>query len=184
MSAWVMCTWVHLPEVQLLWHFGRCVHGSHHSAFGITWDPANQNGRNFFTDAALLNVQRLCSGCFRTIMTKAALDAVISDQLVMTAPASLQKSCSICSCVRCPLWQEVRDDALHMMGMLSRNWEGSVNAAVEGVVIGNLQDSCQQFQYQLSAKIARCLPGVLWAHIPACMHHELDSKQHFLQILK
>lgn len=57
--------------------------------------------------------------------------------------------------------QEVRDDALHMLGMLSRTWRAGAikgaapGAAVEGVVIGNLQDSCQQFQYQLSAKLAR-----------------------------
>ena len=57
--------------------------------------------------------------------------------------------------------QEVRDDALHMLGVLGRTWkEGAVEgaapvAAAKGVVIGNLQDSCQQFQYQLSAKLAR-----------------------------
>ena len=53
--------------------------------------------------------------------------------------------------------QEVRDDALHMLGLLSRTWrEGPMRGAgSEGVVIGNLQDSCQQFQYQLSAKLAR-----------------------------
>ena len=57
--------------------------------------------------------------------------------------------------------QEVRDDALHMLGVLGRTWkEGAIEGAApgataQGVVIGNLQDSCQQFQYQLSAKLAR-----------------------------
>ena len=48
-----------------------------------------------------------------------------------------------------------------MLGVLGRTWkEGAIEgaapgAAAQGVVIGNLQDSCQQFQYQLSAKLAR-----------------------------
>ena len=72
--------------------------------------------------------------------------------------------------------QEVRDDALHMLDVLStRVWKdgrassprpvppqqpeaGSEIETSQGrvaVVIGNLQDSYQQFQYQLSAKLAR-----------------------------
>lgn len=73
--------------------------------------------------------------------------------------------------------QDVRDDALHLLDVLSsRIWKDTLNkskataaaGAVGGgqsedesqpkvaVVIGNLQDSYQQFQYQLSAKLARC----------------------------
>ena len=74
--------------------------------------------------------------------------------------------------------QDVRDDALHLLDVLSsRIWKdtlknskaaAAVGAAASGgqsneesqprvaVVIGNLQDSYQQFQYQLSAKLARC----------------------------
>ena len=73
--------------------------------------------------------------------------------------------------------QDVRDDALHLLDMLSsRIWKdtlknskatAAVDAVASGgqnnedshsrvaVVIGNLQDSYQQFQYQLSAKLAR-----------------------------
>lgn len=72
--------------------------------------------------------------------------------------------------------QDVRDDALHLLDVLSsRIWKDSLkdskgaaadaSASLSGqseqsqprvaVVIGNLQDSYQQFQYQLSAKIAR-----------------------------
>ena len=73
--------------------------------------------------------------------------------------------------------QDVRDDALHLLDVLaSRIWKDSFNsskastpgqaAATAGqdsglshtrvaVVIGSLQDSYQQFQYQLSAKLAR-----------------------------
>ena len=72
--------------------------------------------------------------------------------------------------------QDVRDDALHLLDVLSgRIWKDSLkeskgaaadaSAALPGqneqnhprvaVVIGNLQDSYQQFQYQLSAKLAR-----------------------------
>jgi len=68
----------------------------------------------------------------------------------------------------------VRDDALHLLDVLSsRIWKdikdtkvasAEAAAALAGqpsdpgrvaVVIGNLQDSYQQFQYQLSAKLAR-----------------------------
>ena len=71
----------------------------------------------------------------------------------------------------------MRDDALHLLDVLSsRIWKdtlrdskatAAVGAAANGgqsdeerqarvaVVIGNLQDSYQQFQYQLSAKLAR-----------------------------
>ena len=74
--------------------------------------------------------------------------------------------------------QDVRDDALHLLDVLSsRIWKdtlkkskatAAIDAAASGgqsheesqprvaVVIGNLQDSYQQFQYQLSAKLARC----------------------------
>lgn len=74
--------------------------------------------------------------------------------------------------------QDVRDDALHLLGVLSsRIWQdtlkkskatAALGAVASGgqsdeesqprvaVVIGNLQDSYQQFQYQLSAKLARC----------------------------
>ena len=56
--------------------------------------------------------------------------------------------------------QEERDDALHILGVMSADWKEAAKGApqapgAEGVVIGNLQDSCQQFQYQLSAKLAR-----------------------------
>eukprot|EP00891_Asterochloris_glomerata_P001080 jgi/Astpho2/1080/fgenesh1_pg.00017_%23_19_t len=82
--------------------------------------------------------------------------------------------------------QEVRDDALHMLDILSKRiWKDTsrqtskgmagvitdsataVATAITGpadtegrvaVVIGNLQDSYQQFQYQLSAKLARDHP--------------------------
>ncbi len=69
----------------------------------------------------------------------------------------------------------MRDDALHLLDVLSsRIWKDSLKdtkaasaeaAAAQAseqhpgrvaVVIGNLQDSYQQFQYQLSAKLARC----------------------------
>ena len=70
----------------------------------------------------------------------------------------------------------MRDDALHLLDVLSsRIWKdfkdskaasAEAAAALAGqpndqnpgrvaVVIGNLQDSYQQFQYQLSAKLAR-----------------------------
>ena len=69
----------------------------------------------------------------------------------------------------------MRDDALHLLDVLSsRIWKDALkdrkaltphSAAPSGVdesghsrvavVIGNLQDSYQQFQYQLSAKLAR-----------------------------
>ena len=71
--------------------------------------------------------------------------------------------------------QEERDDALHMLGVLSDNWnEKGPKAApqapgAEGVVMGNLQDSCQQFQYQLSAKLARC-HSLLFAFCSAPCH--------------
>ena len=74
--------------------------------------------------------------------------------------------------------QDVRDDALHLLDVLSsRIWQdtlknskatAALGAVASGgqndeesqprvaVVIGNLQDSYQQFQYQLSAKLARC----------------------------
>ena len=78
--------------------------------------------------------------------------------------------------------QDVRDDALHLLDILaSRIWKDSLKDALKGsqgavsgsnavltgpgselgqgrvaVVIGSLQDSYQQFQYQLSAKLARC----------------------------
>lgn len=73
--------------------------------------------------------------------------------------------------------QDVRDAALHLLDVLaSRIWKDSLRAsrasasgqAVDmtaqsvdlshgrvAVVIGSLQDSYQQFQYQLSAKLAR-----------------------------
>ena len=73
--------------------------------------------------------------------------------------------------------QDVRDDALHLLDVLaSRIWKDSLKsskASAPGqaglpirrssdvshgpvaVVIGSLQDSYQQFQYQLSAKLAR-----------------------------
>ena len=72
--------------------------------------------------------------------------------------------------------QDVRDDALHLLDVLSsRIWKDTLKdskvAAPESgtslpgqteqnhprvaVVIGHLQDSYQQFQYQLSAKLAR-----------------------------
>lgn len=77
--------------------------------------------------------------------------------------------------------QDVRDDALHLLDILaSRIWKESLKQALKGsqssaaggnavltgasselsqgrvaVVIGSLQDSYQQFQYQLSAKLAR-----------------------------
>lgn len=79
-----------------------------------------------------------------------------------------------------PPVQEIRDDALHMLRVLSmRVWrEGLVaprgDMEVKGpfhqsrqpskatashepvaVVVGNLQDTYQQFQYQVSAKLAR-----------------------------
>ncbi|KAL0053523.1 hypothetical protein WJX82_006983 [Trebouxia sp. C0006] len=75
--------------------------------------------------------------------------------------------------------QDVRDDALHLLDVLSsRIWKdikdtkvasAEAAAALAGqpsdqnpgrvaVVIGNLQDSYQQFQYQLSAKLARDHP--------------------------
>jgi len=95
----------------------------------------------------------------------------------------------------CP--QEIRDDALHMLRVLSmRVWrEGLVAprgeteakggasprpqapaAKVGGaqehvaVVVGNLQDTYQQFQYQVSAKLARwgaARIGAAWS--PACV---------------
>jgi hypothetical protein len=80
----------------------------------------------------------------------------------------------------CLILQEIRDDALHMLRVLSmRVWrEGLVaprgDTEVKGgisprmqqgakagtqehvaVVVGNLQDTYQQFQYQVSAKLAR-----------------------------
>lgn len=67
--------------------------------------------------------------------------------------------------------QEVRDDALHMLGVMSmRVWkEGMITPRLEpegggalptahsqvAVVVGNLQDTYQQFQFQVSAKLAR-----------------------------
>ena len=77
----------------------------------------------------------------------------------------------------CGVLQDVRDDALHLLDVLaSRIWKDSLKsskASAPGqaglplrrssdashgpvaVVIGSLQDSYQQFQYQLSAKLAR-----------------------------
>ena len=72
--------------------------------------------------------------------------------------------------------QDVRDDALHLLDVLSsRIWKDALKDRKPGnvqgstaygqadehsmprtaVIIGNLQDSYQQFQYQLSAKLAR-----------------------------
>lgn len=84
------------------------------------------------------------------------------------------------------LLQDVRDDALHLLDVLSsRIWKdtlrdskatAAVGAAANGgqsdeerqprvaVVIGNLQDSYQQFQYQLSAKLARCISSCQCQH--------------------
>ena len=79
--------------------------------------------------------------------------------------------------------QDVRDDALHLLDVLSgRIWKDSLKHGKTGgaeaganlaandqshgrvaVVIGNLQDSYQQFQYQLSAKLAR------YHSAPACL---------------
>lgn len=76
--------------------------------------------------------------------------------------------------------QEIRDDALHMLRVLSmRVWreglvaprgdadtkapflqarqpgKGAASHEPVAVVVGNLQDTYQQFQYQVSAKLAR-----------------------------
>ena len=78
------------------------------------------------------------------------------------------------------LVQEIRDDALHMLRVLSmRVWreglvaprgdtdakglspqnrqpgKGATAHEPVAVVVGNLQDTYQQFQYQVSAKLAR-----------------------------
>ena len=57
---------------------------------------------------------------------------------------------------------------------MSANWGGAGKGDAappeaqggQGVVIGNLQDSCQQFQYQLSAKLARRA---------SCVHSDKDQ---------
>ena len=99
----------------------------------------------------------------------------------------------------CSSLQEVRDDALHMLDILSKRiWKDvsrqagkgmagvitdsatAVATAITGpadtegrvaVVIGNLQDSYQQFQYQLSAKLARwgCHEGLRLGR-RTCLH--------------
>lgn len=92
------------------------------------------------------------------------------------------------------VWQEVRDDALHMLGVLSmRVWkEGTIAPRTEGkvapggaspppsasnvaVVVGNLQDTYQQFQFQVSAKLAR------WASF-TCLTHPCVSSHHSLKV--
>ena len=87
---------------------------------------------------------------------------------------------SVCLSVRpsvADCMQDVRDDALHLLDVLSsrirkdalkKSKATAAIGAVGGgqsedesqpevaVVIGNLQDSYQQFRYQLSSKLARC----------------------------
>ena len=89
----------------------------------------------------------------------------------------------------------MRDDALHLLDVLSsRIWKdikdtkvasAEAAAALAGqpsdqnpgrvaVVIGNLQDSYQQFQYQLSAKLAR----YSWHHKSAYTHFHFCGLDH------
>lgn len=92
--------------------------------------------------------------------------------------------------------QDVRDDALHLLDVLSsRIWKDALKdrkpANMQGstasgqadehsmprnaVIIGNLQDSYQQFQYQLSAKLARDHPELSELLCVEMMRRQLDS---------
>lgn len=74
--------------------------------------------------------------------------------------------------------RQIRDDALQMLETLSaREWaeEGEGTGRYRAAVVGNLQDSYQQFQYQLSAKLAKEHPELSEYLCEEIMQRQLDA---------
>ncbi|XP_024392551.1 uncharacterized protein [Physcomitrium patens] len=74
--------------------------------------------------------------------------------------------------------RQIRDDALQMLETLSiRAWaeEGEDAGRYRAAVVGSLPDSYQQFQYQLSAKLAKEHPELSEALCEEIMQRQLDA---------
>ncbi|KAL3692961.1 hypothetical protein R1sor_006612 [Riccia sorocarpa] len=74
--------------------------------------------------------------------------------------------------------REIRDDALQMLETLSiRAWadEGEGAGRYRAAVVGSLPDSYQQFQYQLSAKLAKEHPELSELLCEEIMQRQLDA---------
>lgn len=74
--------------------------------------------------------------------------------------------------------RQIRDDALQMLETLSaREWadEGEGAGRYRAAVVGNLPDSYQQFQYQLSAKLAKEHPELSEYLCEEIMQRQLDA---------
>ncbi|KAI5056545.1 hypothetical protein GOP47_0028363 [Adiantum capillus-veneris] len=74
--------------------------------------------------------------------------------------------------------RQIRDDALQMLETLSaREWaeEGEGTGRYRAAVVGNLPDSYQQFQYQLSAKLAKEHPELSEYLCEEIMQRQLDA---------
>lgn len=74
--------------------------------------------------------------------------------------------------------RQIRDDALQMLETLSaREWakEGEGTGRYRAAVVGNLPDSYQQFQYQLSAKLAKEHPELSELLCEEIMQRQLDA---------
>ncbi|XP_024390755.1 uncharacterized protein [Physcomitrium patens] len=74
--------------------------------------------------------------------------------------------------------RQIRDDALQMLETLSiRAWaeEGEDAGRYRAAVVGSLPDSYQQFQYQLSAKLAKEHPELSESLCEEIMQRQLDA---------
>lgn len=74
--------------------------------------------------------------------------------------------------------RQIRDDALQMLETLSiRAWaeEGEGAGRYRAAVVGSLPDSYQQFQYQLSAKLAKEHPELSESLCEEIMQRQLDA---------
>jgi hypothetical protein len=74
--------------------------------------------------------------------------------------------------------RQIRDDAMQMLETLSiRTWaeEGEGAGRYRAAVVGSLPDSYQQFQYQLSAKLAKEHPELSESLCEEIMQRQLDA---------
>ncbi|GMH33034.1 hypothetical protein BSKO_00868 [Bryopsis sp. KO-2023] len=118
--------------------------------------------------------------------------AAVYFQAVCEVYCSVKVSCPIQNILSLVLYKcvdskpEVREDALHLLKVLSlREWQGKATTGwsigvdndmeSDAVIIGSLQDSCQNFQYQLSEGLVREHPEVNEQLCEELMTRQLDG---------